>query len=229
MGKDKVDNRITPAGAGKSSLDGMFGRTNVVLAKAMDGGISYYDSSTICAAIESSNGLASTQFARYQPDRTRKLEVSLNGISLESVLLTSLDPDRPTTQQTSLAFKHSSYGSGLLVDPNIHIEFGWRTCHTSGKGSKKKDDYEIIEGIYNNNVSTIESARTIIFDVTNITISIKLFQGSINVEVVNSMRPMHAMYEARKNARAWIQAKQSKAGEGAGNFEVRSQKQKTRV
>ena len=59
-GVDEVTYRITPAGTGKSALDGMFGRLNTVLRGAVDGGLLYWNSETIARAIEESNGLAST-------------------------------------------------------------------------------------------------------------------------------------------------------------------------
>lgn len=151
-GIDEISYRITPAGDGKSCLDGMFGRLNAVLQTAVDSGMSYWDSETILEALEESQGLAATEFALFAPDRSRKVEVDLQRMTLESVLLTTLDPDRESTDQSSYAWKHGGYGNGAKIIPSMQIEFKWRNG-TSKK--KKKKDLHVIEGVYNNDVSIL--------------------------------------------------------------------------
>jgi hypothetical protein len=68
-GVDEIVYRLTPAGDGKSALDGMFGRLNTVLWSSVDMGASCYNSKTITDAMADLNGLSSTQFARWEPDR----------------------------------------------------------------------------------------------------------------------------------------------------------------
>jgi hypothetical protein len=68
-GVDEIVYRLTPAGDGKSALDGMFGRLNTVLWSSVDMGASCYNSKTIADAMTDLNGLSSTQFARWEPDR----------------------------------------------------------------------------------------------------------------------------------------------------------------
>ena len=46
-GVDEISYRITPAGDGKSALDGMFGRLNTFLRSAVDQGRPYFNSATI--------------------------------------------------------------------------------------------------------------------------------------------------------------------------------------
>jgi hypothetical protein len=149
-GKDEISYRITPAGDGKSALDGMFGRLNTVLSTAVNSGMSYWDSSTILEAVEASNGLAASEFVRFAPDRERKVEVDLQRINLESVLLTTLDPHQEPTDQSTLAYKHSGYGNGARINPSSQIDFSW--WKPNGK-KKRKQDYFPIEGVYNVDVS----------------------------------------------------------------------------
>jgi hypothetical protein len=149
-GIDEVTYRITPAGDGKSALDGMFGRLNTVLRSTVDQGSSYYNSVTIAETIADSNGLASTQFALFEPDRTKQAEVLISTMKFESVLLTTLDPGRVENDQSTVAFKHSGYGKGTRIQSSKDIQFSWRK--NTGK-RKKKDDVIQISGVYNEDVS----------------------------------------------------------------------------
>jgi hypothetical protein len=147
-GIDEISYRITPAGDGKSNLDGMFGRLNVVLATSVNGGQSYYNSETVCEAIEDSNGLAATEFCRFEPELIRKVEVDIVGMSLESILLTTLDQDRGLNDHLTFAFQHSGFGSGIRIDPinpTSGIKFGWRKI--TGK-KKKLADLTEIKNVY---------------------------------------------------------------------------------
>ena len=112
-GVPELSYRITPAGDGKSALDGMFGRLNAVLATAVDQGGSHYDAESTVNAIEEGGGLAGTDFVQFEPDRQTKLSVEVSR-SLDSVLLTILDPE----EMSITAYKHSSYGNGMKVYPN---------------------------------------------------------------------------------------------------------------
>jgi hypothetical protein len=150
-GVDEIVCRITPAGDGKSALDGMFGRLNTVLRSAVDMGASYWNSETITRAIEDSNGLSSTQFARFAPERSQQLKAKVSTMNFESVLLTTLDPDRDANDQSTLAFKHSRYGEGKQIKPDKDITFSW--LESKGERTKKKEDSTPITGVYNANVS----------------------------------------------------------------------------
>jgi hypothetical protein len=148
-GVDEIVCRITPAGDGKSALDGMFGRLNTVLRSAVDMGASSWNSETITRAIEDSNGLSSTQFARFAPERSKQLKAEVSTMHFESVLLKTLDPDRDANDQSTRAFKHSKYGEGKQIKPDKDIKFSW----LASNGERKKDDCTPITGVYNANVS----------------------------------------------------------------------------
>jgi hypothetical protein len=149
-GVDEIVCRITPAGDGKSALDVMFGRLNTVLQSSVDMGASYWNSETITKAIEDSNGLLSTQFARFAPERLQQLKAEVNTMHFESVLLTTLDLDQDVNNQSTLTFKHSRYGSGKQIMPDKDIKFIW----LAWKGERKaKEDRTSITGVYNANVS----------------------------------------------------------------------------
>jgi hypothetical protein len=147
---DEISYRITPAGDGKLALDGIFGRLNTVLRSAVDQGSSYFNSSSIAETIAESNGLASTQFARFEPDRLKQVQVSISTMNFESVLLTTLDPERVENDQSTVAFKHSGYGNGTRIHPSKDIQFSWRQI--TGK-RKKKEDVITISGVYNTDIS----------------------------------------------------------------------------
>ena len=59
-GIDEVSLQITPAGDGKTSLDGMFGRVNQLLKQAVANGHSYWHANLIGKALESTDGLPAT-------------------------------------------------------------------------------------------------------------------------------------------------------------------------
>jgi hypothetical protein len=152
-GIDEISYRITPAGDGKSALDGMFGRLNVVLRSQVNNGDSYYDMDTISDTIQNSNGMAGTEFARFKPERAQQLQVEMKGgANFESVLLTTLDPDRQADKQVITSFKHSGYGTGKEVDLATCAAYFWRIEKKSG-GSRKKGDATRIDDIYNLDVS----------------------------------------------------------------------------
>ena len=62
--------RITPAGDGKSVLDGMFARMNNCLATAVNEGGSHYDAETTIEMADAAGGMAATEFVRFAPDRS---------------------------------------------------------------------------------------------------------------------------------------------------------------
>jgi hypothetical protein len=140
-GVDEISYRITPAGDGKSALDGMFGRLNTVLRSAVDQGSSYFNSLSIVETIADSNGLASTQFARFEPDRSKQVQVSISTMNFESVLLTTLDPEHVKNDQSTVAFKHSGYGNGTRIEQSKDIQCSWRRI--TGKRKKKEDVFAI--------------------------------------------------------------------------------------
>jgi hypothetical protein len=111
--QEKV-NRVTPAGGGKSALDGMFGRMNSCLASAVDTGLSYYDAETTCQAIEASNGLSASTILQYKPNRTGRLFATFETTSLESVLRSELDQSNGSIT----VYKHSGFGKGRRIYPS---------------------------------------------------------------------------------------------------------------
>ena len=61
---------LTPAGAGKSGLDGTFGHFGAVLTTACDRGHSYTNMREILSASEASDGLTGTKIMGFMPDRS---------------------------------------------------------------------------------------------------------------------------------------------------------------
>jgi hypothetical protein len=69
-------------------------------------------------------------------------------MSLESVLLTTLDQDRGLNDHSTHVFKHSGFGSGIVIDlinPTLGIKFGWHKI--TGK-MKKLADLAEIKNVY---------------------------------------------------------------------------------
>jgi hypothetical protein len=152
-GIDEILYQITPAGDGKSAVDGMFGRLHVALRSQVNNGDSYYDMETISDTIQNSNGMAGTEFAQFKPERAQQLQVEMKGgANFESVLLTTLDPDRQADKQVIISFKHSGYGTGKEVDLATCAAFFWQTEKKSG-GVRKKGDATRINDAYNLDVS----------------------------------------------------------------------------
>jgi predicted lactoylglutathione lyase len=145
-GIDEISLRVTPAGDGKSSLDGVFGRTNTVLHSSVDAGSSHYNADTIKEAVELSDGLSATKFLVYGPDRSNQVKAELEGIDCRMTLTTLLDPNRADNDNTSHAYKHSGHGKGILVDPTRKATFFFGT---SAK------DADRIHGVYTEMVSTL--------------------------------------------------------------------------
>jgi hypothetical protein len=88
-----------------------------------------------------SNGLASTQFALFEPDRSKQVEVGISMMKFESVLLTILDLEHTKNDQSAVAFKHSGYGEGTWIQPSKDILFSWQK--TSGKRKKTEEIIQI--------------------------------------------------------------------------------------
>jgi hypothetical protein len=122
--------RLTPAGDGKSALDGMFGHLNTVLRRSVADGKLCCSLDTITEAVSASNGLASTQFAIFSPKRQRQLMGRINGLDIQSVILTTLDSDNQI-----MAYLHSGYGSGIKVNLAGDGELWWGEM----KNGKKKE------------------------------------------------------------------------------------------
>ena len=87
--------RITPAGDGKSVLDGMFARMNNCLATAVNEDGSHYNAETTIEMADAAGGMAATEFVRFAPDRSTV--ISVKNISIESVLLTVFHPESRVT------------------------------------------------------------------------------------------------------------------------------------
>ena len=68
---DEVTFRVTPAGDGKSFLDGMFSRVNSVLTTGVNQGGAHYDAATTVEVATSGLGLAATEFVLFEPDRSK--------------------------------------------------------------------------------------------------------------------------------------------------------------
>ena len=67
-GVDEVMLRVTPAGAGKTSLDGRFGTFNSTLSKGVDQGASFYNAGTVIETAKGAGGMAATEFILFEPD-----------------------------------------------------------------------------------------------------------------------------------------------------------------
>jgi len=119
--------RLTPAGDGKTNLDGMFGRMSVILSSSVDNGESYYNMETILDAISESNGLSSTSFVGFNPDRRCGLSVELTDTKTSfssSILTTVLASDcNHSGNILSNAFKHTGYGSGKALKSSMFSFF----------------------------------------------------------------------------------------------------------
>ena len=117
-GIEEIIFRLTPAGDGKSCLDGMFGRMSQLLSSSVDNGASYFNAETMLDAIESSGGLSATTFLIYKPDRTSPLSVELSNKDTfsTSILTTVLSSDCTcNTSVLSKAYKHTGFGNGALL------------------------------------------------------------------------------------------------------------------
>jgi hypothetical protein len=168
-GVDEIELRITPAGNGKSQLDGRFGRLNFVLQGAVDEGHSYFDAPTILNAIEHSTGLTATKVRTFLPNRSNQVTGDIENIRFESVLLTLLDPNRHEKDSTTVrAFHHSGFGQGQqlnLSERSIFYE----------AASEELDDAEDEQS-----KSKKKEKKRVWLEVYNIDVSIKMF-GSLQV------------------------------------------------
>ena len=118
-GIEEIIYRLTPAGDGKSCLDGMFGRMSQLLSTSVDNGASYFNAETMLDAIESFGGLSATTFLVYEPDWSSQLTVKLsdpNDTFSASILTTVLNSDCTCKNSTlSMAYKHIGFGNGEFL------------------------------------------------------------------------------------------------------------------
>ena len=123
-GIDEVSLRITPAGDGKTTLDGMFARVNQILDQAIANGFSYWHADSIGEALESTDGLPATTFHVYTPNRSIQVEVDISGVDdFGSILTTNLSSSRSANCNNSIAFCHTGYGNGITIVPERMISF----------------------------------------------------------------------------------------------------------
>jgi hypothetical protein len=116
-GVEEKSFRITPAGDGKSPLDGMFGRLGCCLSSSADTGNSYYDADTTLDTLADSDGLASTLFMTFKPNRGNDFNVESASLKFGPILLTTLDSSSDEGPFTLHAYKHSGFGSGIELHP----------------------------------------------------------------------------------------------------------------
>ena len=108
-GVDETVYRITVAGGGKSSLDGMFGRFSSCLSTAVDSGMEYRDATGVVGAMEyDGGGLTATEVGIFEPGRNEapRIYSLADGVELEGVLRSELLPDRSGLR----LFRHSGFG-----------------------------------------------------------------------------------------------------------------------
>jgi hypothetical protein len=159
-GVEEIELRITPAGNGKSQLDGSFGRLNFVLHGAVDEGHSYFDAPSILNSISQSTGLAATKVRSFLPDRSSQVKGDIESIRFESVLLTLLDPNRDEKDNSVRAFHHSGYGQGqklvLSMQSLIFYEDPDEADGGLSKTKKKEKKKAAMIEVYNVDVSQPE-------------------------------------------------------------------------
>ena len=140
--------RISPAGDGKTELDGMFGRMTTVLQTSIVHNNSYYhDFKTILEIFAKSNGLSATDFLGYRPDRSSHLGVEITGdLTWSSSILTTVLQSDCANHSDALcsAFKHAGYGSGEGYQCNafrLYLKNSDVDEEDGGKKSKKDRKY----------------------------------------------------------------------------------------
>lgn len=74
---NEIDLFISPIGAGKSNLDGQFGRINTELNSAVDKKATYYDPDTVLRAVKEGSGLSATQFLKIIPHHSLRFWVNV--------------------------------------------------------------------------------------------------------------------------------------------------------
>ena len=135
-GIEEIVFRITPAGDGKSALDGMFGRLNSILSSAVDEGHSYQDSASTLHAAEESGGLSATKFLTFKPDRHTRLFAGFDESTVKwgDILRTELNVN---TRQIT-AYAHSGYGKGAVINPS-QAHFSTKALPTAKTIKQRKD------------------------------------------------------------------------------------------
>lgn len=117
-GIKEISTSHSPAGGGKTSLDGGFGRMTAMLHNGVHQGFSYHDAETIVANTErDGGGLAASTFAVFLPNREIKLRGKLpSDVCPKGVLRCEAQPDG-----SCLLFQHSGYGTGtkVFLDPKL--------------------------------------------------------------------------------------------------------------
>eukprot|EP00980_Cylindrotheca_fusiformis_P024057 scaffold11480_cov117-Cylindrotheca_fusiformis.AAC.1 len=198
-GVTEIKYRNTPAGDGKTSLDGMFGRCSVILASAVDNGASYWNKESILAAVEESNGLSSTTFVGYSPVRENQLHVEIADSQTRfssSILSTSLASDCSNSSNAlSYAFKHTGYGSGKSIGCSMFKFFL--------KGTEKNIGDEI--KFYNPTT------------------------GDLDEDIVREFAPSWTDLSIATNAKQAATSHIAKPGEGRNSRQVRSKNRQNRI
>jgi hypothetical protein len=174
---------LTPAGDGKTGLDGTFGRTGEALKTSCDKGNSYSNTQEILIAFEESEGVTATKMLGFLPERGNRFCCELT-VSIDSVLRTVLDPLTGSIR----AYKHSGYGSGIPIDPHDSTFY-----HGAKKQPKDADNIELTR-----NLVTEEILKYLVTNdpavVEAVTHELALFCTSNSLTLL-SLAPNAAMFE----------------------------------
>jgi hypothetical protein len=234
VGVEEIELRITPAGNGKSQLDGSFGRLNFVLHGAVDEGHSYYDAPSILNAISHSTGLAATKVRAFLPDRSSQVKGDIEGMRFESVLLTLLDPNRDEKDHSVQVFHHSGYGQGQKLDLSMQSLLFYEDPDEADEKLSKKEKKEkkkaaMIE-VYNTDVSrTLPERQGAPVCFLSYPFFLALSQGSINLQKLSEMKPSSLSLEEARNVREGKKSSLHKPGTGASHPKVRNRKRGNQI
>eukprot|EP00980_Cylindrotheca_fusiformis_P025942 scaffold14950_cov156-Cylindrotheca_fusiformis.AAC.1 len=230
-GVTEVKFRITPAGDGKTCLDGMFGRYNRILSTAVDNGASYWNAKTILTALEASNGLSSTTFVGYSPLRLQNplsVELVRNAKYSSSILTTILASDcSMSTQMLSYAFKHTGYGSGKALGCSEFFNFIVKEKTENGKETKTDLSF------YDKEVGLVDVQETMFAKSLFLTLILArllcLQTQNLDNDLIEYYMPSWKDFCAATNAKQDTQSWISKPGEGRNSKEVRGKNRQNRV
>ena len=208
--------RVSPAGAGKSNLDGMFGRLKKMLDDAVDSGASFWDASTIVETADAAGGMPATTFLEYTPSRGAKqlsAELPSSAPKVATFMRTTLSDDGAALECT----QYTGYDSPVMVD--------WRTAVRSMAGSPMPEKDKLKEELEDRDEATAGSKHTLVLRLGEAAGAEEGAEGAVAYAQL-AVGPPAPEYSATQgeNKRAAEVALHKPKGEGDGNEAARQLK-----
>lgn len=218
----------SPAGGGKTSLDGGFGRVSDMLHHGVDEGHDIYDAESIVANAErEGGGLTASTFAVFLPGRHRTLVGKLpSDICPKGVLRGEAQDDG-----SIILYQHSGYGTGTKVYPDsslLSVIVNGKQVPLYSAFDAPNAEEDALETVFSRVMSYLPSDCLAECPLHSRIVSSGL-ENVLREAALRCLAPAAAKYHVGGNAKGDQQTQLSRPGMGKGNVQQQQKKRQSRV